>query len=104
VGAAVLALRLCPMFDWLADGLGSRRLAAILVTLVCLMIVVGPVAWLGFGLIGGVEYLVKEFEPTVFSIPFPAETVKDWPLIGKPAYELWTPPPTHTTAILLQVI
>ena len=101
--SAILAVALYPLFDWLAQRLGSRRLAATLVTLLCLMIVVGPVAWLGFGLIGGVEYVVKELESSVLSIPFPAETVKDWPLIGKPVHELWTRAATDTKAALLQV-
>src|SRR6516162_762356 len=102
--SAILAVALYPMFDWLAQRLGSRRLAAILVTLLCLMIVVGPVAWLGFGLIHGVEYVIKELESSVLSIPFPAETVKDWPLIGKPVYDLWTRAATDTKAILLEVM
>jgi len=102
--SAILAVALYPLFDWLAQRLGSRRLAATLVTLLCLMIVVGPVAWLGFGLIGGVEYVVKELESSVLSIPFPAETVKDWPLIGKPVHELWTRAATDTKAMLLEVM
>ena len=31
-----------------------------LITLLCLMIVVGPVTWLGFGMIGGVEFVVAD--------------------------------------------
>ena len=51
--SAILTVALYPLFDWLAARLGNRWLAATLVTLLCLVIVIGPVTWLGFGLIGG---------------------------------------------------
>ena len=61
--SVILAVALYPLFDWLARQLRSRRLAATLITLLCLMIVVGPVTWLGFGLTGGVELLITELGP-----------------------------------------
>src|SRR6185436_6763773 len=51
--SGILTVALYPLFDWLARSLRSRRLAAVLVTLLCLTIVVGPLTWLGLGLIGG---------------------------------------------------
>ena len=100
--SAILTVALYPVFDWLARRLRSRRFAATLITLLCLMIVVGPVTWLGFGLIGGVEFMVKEFDSSL-SIPLPPETVKGWPLIGEQVYQLWTRVATDTKAILLEV-
>ena len=44
--SAILAVALYPLFDWLAGRL-SPRAAAALVTLLSLMVVVGPVTWLG---------------------------------------------------------
>jgi hypothetical protein len=70
--SAILTVALYPLFDWLARRLGSRRLAATLITLLCLMIVIGPVTWLGFGLIGSAEYVVRD-ESNLFSIPLPPE-------------------------------
>ena len=51
--SAILTAALYPLFDRLAQHFG-RRLAATLITLLCLLIVVGPVTWLGFGLVGGI--------------------------------------------------
>ena len=48
--SAILTVALYPLFVWLAVRLGSRRLAATVITLLCLVIVIGPVTWLGFGL------------------------------------------------------
>src|SRR5262252_5299755 len=60
--SAILTVALYPAFDWLARRLGSRRWAAALITLLCLMIVIGPVTWLGFGLIGGAEMLITRLD------------------------------------------
>ena len=102
--SAILTVALYPLFDWLARHLGNRRLAATLITLLCLMIVVGPVTWLGFGMIGGVEFVVARLDSNVFSIPLPAESVKDWPVIGEQLHRLWTLAATDTKAILLEVV
>src|SRR5215467_6275437 len=72
----ILTVALYPMFDWLAQQLRSRRLAATLITLLCLMIVIGPVAWLGFGMIGGVETLISRFDAELPPIPLPPDSVK----------------------------
>src|SRR6267142_5009762 len=46
--SAVLAVALYPAFDWLSSHLGDRpKLAATVVTALCLAIIIGPVAWLG---------------------------------------------------------
>src|SRR5438045_662031 len=55
--SGILTVALYPLFDWLARCLGSSKFAAVLVTLLCLTIVVGPLTWLGLGLIGGLGSL-----------------------------------------------
>jgi predicted PurR-regulated permease PerM len=100
--SAILTVALYPLFDWLARRLDSRRLAAALLTLLCLMIVMGPVTWLGFGLLGSAEFALKELGSDVSLIPMPAESVKNWPLIGEQAHRLWTLAATDMKAILLE--
>jgi predicted PurR-regulated permease PerM len=102
--SAILTVALYPLFDWLAARLGSRRLAATLTTLLCLVIVIGPVTWLGFGLIGSVDFVVRGFDSKIFSVPSPADSVRDWPLIGEQAYRLWTLAATDIKTILLEVL
>jgi predicted PurR-regulated permease PerM len=102
--SAILTVALYPLFDWLAARLGSRRLAATLINLLCLVIVIGPVTWLGFGLIGSVDFAIRGFDSKIFSIPSPAESIKDWPLIGEPVYRLWTLAATDIKTILLEVL
>jgi len=100
--SAILTVALYPLFNWLAGRLGSRRWAATLITLLSLVIVIGPVTWLVFALIGGVNVIVSGFDHEVFSIPLPADSVKAWPLIGEPVYRLWTQTATDVKKTLLE--
>jgi predicted PurR-regulated permease PerM len=102
--SAILTVALYPLFNWLARQLGNRRLAATLITLLCLLMVIGPVTWLGFGLIAGVEYMVKGFDSNLISIPMPPESVQSWPLIGEQAYRLWMVAATDTKTILFEIV
>jgi hypothetical protein len=54
--------RLYPAFEWLSNRLGDRpKLAATIVTAVCLAIIIGPVAWLGVGLIDSLMEISEQF-------------------------------------------
>jgi predicted PurR-regulated permease PerM len=99
--STILVVALYPLFDWLRRRLKSYKLAAIVVTLLCLAVVIGPVTWLGFALIGGVEFLVKQVE--TLSIPAPPESVKAWPLVGEQIFRWWTLAAADTKAIILEV-
>src|SRR6266436_4846293 len=60
--SAVLAVALYPAFDWLSNHLGGRpKLAATIVTGLCLAIIIGPVAWLGLGLIDSLTEMSEQF-------------------------------------------
>src|SRR5688572_19587697 len=72
--SAVLTVALYPLFDWFAGRLRRPRLAAVLITLLSLMIVIGPVTWLAFGLIGGVGSLARQLDAGMLSVPLPADT------------------------------
>jgi predicted PurR-regulated permease PerM len=102
--SAIITVALYPLFSWIAARLGSRRFAAALITLLCLMLVIGPVTWLGFGLIGGVEFAVKGFDSEILTIPLPPDSVKNWPLIGDQVHQMWNRAANDTKEILLEVI
>jgi predicted PurR-regulated permease PerM len=100
--SAILTVALYPLYDWLARQIGSRRLAAAVITVLCLLIVVGPVTWLGMGLVGTVEFAVRGLDSNVSLIPAPADSVKSWPLIGEQVYRLWALAATDMKAILIE--
>ena len=74
--SAVLAVALYSLYDRLAGWLPPRAAAA-LVTLLSLMVVVGPVTWLGFGMIAGVSTLVAGFDTGQLLIPSPSEICEE---------------------------
>ena len=102
--SAILTVALYPIFDWLAQRLGSRRLAAALVTLSCLLIVIGPVAWLAIGLIDGIDLLAKKYDAGLLSLPKLAETAQGWPLIGDYISQLWTYASTNVKTVVVEIL
>ena len=101
--SAVLAVALYPIFDWLARRSRHPRLAAALVTLLCLMIVIGPVTWLALGLVAGAGSLVTRLDAGLLAIPRPGDSVKDWPLIGERIYQIWTQVASNIRAALVEI-
>src|SRR5689334_948360 len=101
--SAVLTVALYPLFDWLARWLGRRGLAATVISALCLMIVIGPVTWLGFGLIGAIGSVINGLDAGQLVMPLPAESVKLWPLIGEQLHRLWTLSATNLKAALTEI-
>ena len=69
-----------------------------------LLIVLGPVMWLDFAMIGGIELLVKGIDTGQLAIPTPPDAIRAWLLIRERGYPAvvggaWD---TNTEAILLQ--
>src|ERR1700736_5183732 len=61
VWSMVLTVALYPPYDWLSVRLGDRpKLAAATITVINLAIVIGPVTWLGFGLVDGLQGLADQ--------------------------------------------
>lgn len=105
VWSVVLTVALYPVFDWLAAVLGGRRgLAAALITILGLLVVIGPVTWLGLGLIDGLKALIDHLDSGRLSIPRPSETVRDWPLVGPQLYEYWTLASTNVRSALTYLL
>jgi hypothetical protein len=100
--SGILTVALYPVFSWLARVIGSKTLAAATITVLSLMIVLGPVTWLGFAMVGGIELLAKGIDTGQLAIPMPPDAVKSWPLIGEKIYQLWSQAATNTEALLLQ--
>jgi predicted PurR-regulated permease PerM len=88
IWSAVLVVALYPTFAWLAAWVG-QRLAAALLTIVGLLIIIGPATWLGLGLVEGLRSLSDRLGSGVLGVPAPPETVKGWPLIGNQLYQFW---------------
>jgi predicted PurR-regulated permease PerM len=82
-----LAVALYPIYRWLERWLNSPKFAAALATLPCIFVVLAPMAWLGFGLLNGVDIVTKKLEGG-WSIPLPPASIKEWPVIGGQVYRI----------------
>jgi predicted PurR-regulated permease PerM len=104
IWSVVLAVALYPVFEWLAAILGGRRkLAAIIVTIVSILIVLGPVAWVAVSLIESLQGFARQLESGELSLALPIETIKNWPLIGQQLYDLLELASTNFTAAFARV-
>lgn len=102
--AVVLTVALYPPYGWLVVHLGGRpKLAAAIVTAVSLLIIIGPIAWLGVGLIEGLHDVMRQLSAGILTIPSPPEGVKQWPIAGVRIYDLWARASENFGAALREV-
>jgi len=104
IWSIVLTVALYPVYDWMAVQLGGRRrLAAVLLTILSLLIVIGPATWLALGLIESLRTLSERLDLSTLPLPPPPDTVKSWPVIGEPIYQYWDLASTNLRAALAKI-
>jgi predicted PurR-regulated permease PerM len=105
IWSAVLSVALYPVFEWISLRLGGRRrLAAALVTILSLLVIVGPASWLALGLVDSVRVIAERLDLANLTIPPPSSSIKEWPLIGEPIYQFWDLASTNLSAALAQIL
>lgn len=105
IWSVVLSVAIYPVYEWLVRALGGkRRLAAVLLTIVGVLIVIGPATWLILGLIDSLQTLSERVDFTNLALPHPPDAVKQWPLIGEPVYQAWDLAATNMRAALAKII
>jgi predicted PurR-regulated permease PerM len=105
IWSVVLSVALYPAFAWMTHLLGGRRrLAAFLVTVLSLLVVIGPATWLALGLIDSLRVISERLDFSALAIPPPSKTVKDWPLIGDSIYQFWDLASTNFKAALAKIL
>ena len=103
IWSTIIAVALYPIFEWLsAKFLGHRALAATVITLCSLVIMLGPVTWLGLSLADSARMLSAGLSDGAIEIPPPPEAVRAWPVIGNYAYETWQLASTNLREMLVQ--
>jgi predicted PurR-regulated permease PerM len=104
IWSVVLTVALYPVYDWMVGQLGGRRrLAAILLTVVNLLLVIGPATWLILGLIDSLRNLSNNFDLSALTLPSPPNNVKTWPVIGEAIYQFWDLASTNLRAALAKI-
>jgi len=101
VWAAILAVALWPIFQWLKRGLAGRgSLAAGVITLAGLALMLGPVALLLANLAASAETLLRAVSSGTLDVPPPPAQVVGWPWIGPPLAEVWSEASQNLEAVL----
>jgi predicted PurR-regulated permease PerM len=99
--SVIMAVALYPAFEWFSSVLGGRpRIAAMALTLVSLLLVVGPVTWLGLDLIEASTRIIDNLSDGKLAVPPPMESVKEWPLVGPQLYDFWALASTNAKSAL----
>jgi predicted PurR-regulated permease PerM len=105
IWSVVLTVALYPVYDWMVDQLGGRRrLAAVLLTFLSLLIVIGPMTWLVLGLIDGIQTVSERLDLAALVLPPPPHTIKSWPLVGDPIYQFWDLASSNLRAALAMIV
>jgi len=90
VWSVIFAVALYPVFDWLAGRLGGYRgVAAAAITIFSLILIFGPVTWLGVSLGDNLRTLYARLSDGSLTIPPPYESVQTWPFVGGEVYQIW---------------
>jgi predicted PurR-regulated permease PerM len=90
IWGAIISIALYPFFAVVKRWVGNRNmLTGVLLTLLILVLLLLPTAWLIRSLVEGIQSLVFQFRNQTLVIPPPDPSVAGWPLIGKPISEIW---------------
>lgn len=86
--AAILAIAFFPLFNFLQKILkGRKTLAAILITITIVGLLLLPVVYFINSATANFLELKNSFEAGTLKVAPPAASIKEWPVIGKPAYD-----------------
>src|SRR4029450_4671068 len=103
VWSIIIAVALYPMFDWLSAKLyGHRAVAAAAITLLSLLVMLGPATWLALSLADTVRTVLARLGDGTLTFPPPSEAVKASPLIGEKIYESWLLASTNLRALVVE--
>jgi len=101
VWSVIFAVALYPVFDWLAGRLGGNRgVAAAAITIFSLVLIFGPVTWLGVSLGDNLRTLYARLSDGSLTIPPPYESVQTWPFVGGEIYQVWYLASTNVKELL----
>jgi len=104
VWGAIIAIAFYPVHKKLTKVFkGKEGWAATVLTLVLMAVLIIPTILFISTLVESGTSLFEAVKLGTFHVPKPTESVKDWPLIGKPVYDLWQLSSVNLTAAILKL-
>ncbi|MCP4331172.1 MAG: AI-2E family transporter [Gammaproteobacteria bacterium] len=87
----IIAVAVYPVFTRLKAALGGRnKLASVTYTLVALVLLMTPTIMISNSMIDTATAISERYEAGTLAVPPPADSVKDWPLIGEQVHSAWS--------------
>lgn len=91
VWSVIIAVAVFPLYEKVRHALGDRRvIAAVILTIVMLVVLIWPAALLATTMAEGVNALAQRFASGTIVIPPPFEGVDQLPVIGEPIARFWS--------------
>ena len=104
VWGVIIAIAFYPLHKKLTNVFnGKQGLSATVLTLVLMAVLVVPTVLFIQALFESGAAIVEAVKLGTFNVPPLTENVKDWPLIGKPIYDLWQMSSTNLTGAILKM-
>ena len=90
IWAAILAVNLYPIHQWLARVLGGRpTLASFLLTVLALVAILGPISAISTSLVESLSYITTAIPEGKIKVPPPPAYIETWPIIGESLSDFW---------------
>jgi predicted PurR-regulated permease PerM len=90
IWAAILTVALYPFYLWLKRILGGRTSpAAFLLTILALVLILGPVSTIGATLVNNLSDIATGISAGTLAVPPPPAYIADWPLVGDKLSSFW---------------
>ncbi|VVO17231.1 AI-2E family transporter [Pseudomonas fluorescens] len=101
----ILAITLYPLQGRLKGMLGNNEgRSATLIVLIAIGILMVPIYLLGTSIADSVGHVMTMLKSGSIHIPPPADSVADWPLVGKPLYGFWLQATTDLSELMHKFI
>ena len=101
VWGIIIAVGIYPLFQKLSKLLGNKdKLASTIITLTALALIIAPSVLMLDSTITSVQNVAAKYEAGNFVVPPPSNNIAEWPVFGKPIYEIWKLASTNLEAAL----
>lgn len=103
IWSSVLAITLYPLHKMLVGKLRGRNgWAATIITVLMISVLIVPAVWLLFSTVSEFKQLADLYRAGQFHIPPPPDNVKEWPVIGRKTFEIWTAASSNLTSLIAE--
>ncbi len=104
IWAGILAVAFLPLCNRVSHWFGGRRKTAVAVlALLSILLLLGPVGYFAVMLSQDAQVFLSGMKEGHIAVPAPADSVRDWPIVGASVHEFWLLASTNITAALATV-